>query len=140
MGIDLRPRCRGLRRNLRDHAFDGAFRRRYLARHGHGQSKLLPRDGVNAHRRRKRSNLEPQLLVQLGCLRSFALKLLERIAELDAFEVLSRVSQQANAQRGASEHLSSEFAPALRRGSSHQPGIIDTLQCVVFSHGCPSRS
>ena len=64
--------CSRRRANLRDYAFHAALRRGHLARHGHGESELLPRDGVNAHRRRQRSNFEAQLLIQLGRLRAFA--------------------------------------------------------------------
>lgn len=139
MEIDLRPRRSRRRTNLRDHALDAALRRGYLAGHGHGEPELLPGDGVNAHRRSQRGDFEAQLLIQLGRLRFRGLQLLERVAELDAFEVLPGVSQQANAERRAAEHFSPQFAPTLRRGSSHQAGIIDTLQCVVFGHGCPPR-
>src|SRR5271163_614635 len=75
-----------------------------------------------------------QLLIQLRGLRAQGRQLFDFILQLDAREMLPGVEEQTSRHRAARRHTPPEILQTRRSHGTDQPRIINSLNCVIFSH------
>ena len=119
--------------SLSQHRITRAFRRRCLARHRHSQSHAASHRG-NSSRRLQSRHFHVKLLIQLRGLGARAFRALHLIAQLNTFEMLPGVDQQAGRNCAGGRHALPEILHARGIDRTDQPRIVYLFNCEVFGH------